>query len=307
MISPPLMGGFKPFGIPLQESKFVKLLFEGYEAIRLLDYKNYNQEDAAAEMNISRPTLTRIYEKARKTIAKAFVEGKGIFIEGGCVEFDKEWFKCKKCHKLNSTKKNIIIDNCGFCQSDELVHINSPNENQKNIKEDIMEREGGSCICLYCKEVQPHKEGIPCRSVECPYCGRTMIRKDSYHHELIKNQQKRNYTIAIPTDNRITISEHFGRASLYLIVEIEKGRVKKHVFHENKAQKMPPSKKHNFRNSDENLSIFNNCDYLLTKGIGNSMKSKLIEKDVKIILVIDDDIEMLIDEFIVNLQTTVLS
>lgn len=37
-----------------------------------------NQEQAAECMNVSRPTLTRIYEAARKAIAKAFVEGKAI-------------------------------------------------------------------------------------------------------------------------------------------------------------------------------------------------------------------------------------
>jgi predicted DNA-binding protein (UPF0251 family) len=34
-------------------------------------------------MAVSRPTLTRIYEKARRTIAEAFVDGKAIFIAGG--------------------------------------------------------------------------------------------------------------------------------------------------------------------------------------------------------------------------------
>ena len=38
-------------------------------------------------MNVSRPTLTRIYENARRTIAKALVEGKMIFIEGGNASF----------------------------------------------------------------------------------------------------------------------------------------------------------------------------------------------------------------------------
>ena len=38
-------------------------------------------------MNVSRPTLTRIYAKARKTVAEAFVEGKSLVIEGGSVDF----------------------------------------------------------------------------------------------------------------------------------------------------------------------------------------------------------------------------
>lgn len=36
-------------------------------------------------MGVSRPTYTRIYEKARRTIATALVEGKVIFIEVGII------------------------------------------------------------------------------------------------------------------------------------------------------------------------------------------------------------------------------
>ncbi len=68
----------------------VSLLFDEYEAIRLLDYEGMNQDQAALQMNISRPTLTRIYEKARKTIAQALVEGNMIVIEGGNVQFEKQ-------------------------------------------------------------------------------------------------------------------------------------------------------------------------------------------------------------------------
>lgn len=76
---PPPMEGFKPFGIPIQELEPVVLLFEEYEAIRLADYENLTQEEATQKINISRPTFTRLYDKARKNIAKAFIEGKAIF------------------------------------------------------------------------------------------------------------------------------------------------------------------------------------------------------------------------------------
>jgi predicted DNA-binding protein (UPF0251 family) len=79
----PPMEGFKPFGIPMRELETVILLYEEFEAIRLADYENLIQEEAAERMNISRPTFTRIYDKARKSIAKAFVEGKAIIIQGG--------------------------------------------------------------------------------------------------------------------------------------------------------------------------------------------------------------------------------
>lgn len=124
MEHPPLMQGFKPFGIPRKMLRSVNLLFEEYEAIRLLDYKGMTQEQAAVVMNVSRPTLTRIYEKARQTIAKAMVEGKMINIEGGNVQFDKEWYRCRRCFKLvGGLEKQHHCNDCDFPDSDELIPI----------------------------------------------------------------------------------------------------------------------------------------------------------------------------------------
>lgn len=64
--NPPLMQGFKPYGIPQNMLSSVSLLYDEYEAIRLLDYEGLNQDQAAARMNVSRPTLTRIYEQGRQ-------------------------------------------------------------------------------------------------------------------------------------------------------------------------------------------------------------------------------------------------
>lgn len=98
--NPPQMRGFKPFGIPLSHIETVKLTFEEYESIRLVNYDMLAQEKAAEQMNVSRPTLTRIYNKALKIIAQAFVEGKAIEIDGGNYEFEYDWYRCKKCYRL---------------------------------------------------------------------------------------------------------------------------------------------------------------------------------------------------------------
>ncbi len=122
--SPPLMLGYKPFGIPRRELDLVVLQYDEYEAMRLLDYEGLMQEQAAERMNVSRPTLTRIYENARRTIAKAFVEGKMIQIEGGNVEFSRQWFRCRECHKLIGGKENHVkCKNCLNFGGDELVEI----------------------------------------------------------------------------------------------------------------------------------------------------------------------------------------
>lgn len=123
---PPIMTGYKPFGISGNRLCSVTLQFDEYEAIRLLDYEGMNQELAAEKMNVSRPTLTRIYENARKTLATAFVEGKLILIEGGPVYFDKQWFRCKRCHKLIAGMGNHTkCSHCNCYGSDELIPVNA--------------------------------------------------------------------------------------------------------------------------------------------------------------------------------------
>lgn len=126
---PPLMKGFKPFGIPRRMLSSVSLLYDEYEAIRLLDYEGMNQDQAAVQMNVSRPTLTRIYEKARKTIAQALVEGKMIMIEGGNVQFDRAWYRCRRCYKLiGGLENHVQCKDCNTFSDEELIPINNPDK-----------------------------------------------------------------------------------------------------------------------------------------------------------------------------------
>ena len=122
---PPKMKGFKPYGIPPCKIETVILAFEEYESIRLVNYEMLSQEQASEQMNVSRPTFTRIYNKALKTIVKGFVEGKAIEIEGGNYEFDQDWFKCSKCHKLiQGLENHIKCKNCTVFGFSELVNLN---------------------------------------------------------------------------------------------------------------------------------------------------------------------------------------
>lgn len=123
--NPPMMQGFKPFGLPLCKLESVQLTYEEYESIRLVNYELLPQEQAAEKMNVSRPTFTRIYNKALLTIGTAFVEGKAILIEGGNYSLDKEWFRCKKCHKLiEGLDNHVRCANCDIFGQDELILLN---------------------------------------------------------------------------------------------------------------------------------------------------------------------------------------
>jgi len=128
---PPPMEGFKPFGVPMRKLEPVVLLYEEYEAIRLADYEKLTQEKAAQKMNISRPTFTRLYDKARKNIAKAFVEGKAIFIQGGNYVTDDYWYRCYNCHETMITMKPA--KHCRICDSDNIVQLNIKQGNAEEV------------------------------------------------------------------------------------------------------------------------------------------------------------------------------
>jgi predicted DNA-binding protein (UPF0251 family) len=67
--------------MPMCKIEAVFLKLEEYESIRLVNYNKLPQDQAAVQMNVSRPTFTRIYNNALEQIAKAFIEGKAIEIE----------------------------------------------------------------------------------------------------------------------------------------------------------------------------------------------------------------------------------
>jgi len=123
--NPPKMKGFRPFGMPSCVKASVMLKYEEYESIRLVNYEMLPQEVASKQMNISRPTFTRIYNRALKIIAKSFVEGKTIEIEGGNYQFDKEWYRCRKCYKLiQGIENHSKCKDCTAYGESELIKLN---------------------------------------------------------------------------------------------------------------------------------------------------------------------------------------
>lgn len=120
---PPVIKGMSVYGTRGRKSNEVVLHLEEYEAIRLLDYQNLTQEEAAVHMDISRPTLTRIYEEARNKVATAFVEGRGIIFRGGDICFDKNWFKCNSCKASFNIYDNDKTS-CPVCGSDDVTSLN---------------------------------------------------------------------------------------------------------------------------------------------------------------------------------------
>ena len=79
----PRAGGFTPQGC--EASGSVNLTYDEYEVIRLLDHMQMTQEQCAERMGISRPTVTRIYDEARRKVADMLVNSRNLTISGGDV------------------------------------------------------------------------------------------------------------------------------------------------------------------------------------------------------------------------------
>jgi len=116
----PNFSGFKPFGVQKVNDAEISLNFEEYEAVKLCDYELLTHAEASVLMNVSRPTFTRVYESARRKIAKAFVEASAICFEGGKVVFDTLWYKCDNC-KITFTISEGKLQECPLCHSTEKI------------------------------------------------------------------------------------------------------------------------------------------------------------------------------------------
>ncbi len=66
----------------------VRMTFDEFETIRLLDKEGLTQEQCAAKMEVARTTVTAMYDSARKKIAQMLTEGRSLVISGGNVRFN---------------------------------------------------------------------------------------------------------------------------------------------------------------------------------------------------------------------------
>lgn len=89
---------FKPAGIPGRVLDRIVMTLDEFEAIRLADAEGLQQEEAAAHMQVSRPTFGRILESAHRKLAQMLVQGLALHIEGGPVHTGP-WhgFACRSC------------------------------------------------------------------------------------------------------------------------------------------------------------------------------------------------------------------
>ncbi|MEM2907848.1 MAG: DUF134 domain-containing protein [Candidatus Hadarchaeales archaeon] len=67
-------------GAPIPRGEPIYLTFDEFEALRLVFYEGLLQEEAARRMGISRGTLWRCLESARRKLASMLVEGRTLIV-----------------------------------------------------------------------------------------------------------------------------------------------------------------------------------------------------------------------------------
>ena len=133
---------FKPAGVMMKQLEQVILSVDEFEAVRLKDFQEIEQIEAAKKMKISQSTFQRLLLSARKKIADAIVNGKAIKIEGG---------------NYKIARKGGFMQGRGRMRGFAAGPI-------------------GECVCIKCKHKLPHERGTPCYQIKCPKCGAQMTR-----------------------------------------------------------------------------------------------------------------------------------
>ena len=123
MLEPPHFEGYQPHGTSIEGKPPVILLYEEYEALKRADYYGMNHHEACRYMGISRSTFARIYENARRKIARALVETREIATSPGDVVFEEDWYLCKDCHARFTLPQTKRKEYCPSCQSNDLESI----------------------------------------------------------------------------------------------------------------------------------------------------------------------------------------
>lgn len=128
----PSCEGFTPLGYADDGicCRTVTMTVDEFEAIRLIDFLKLTQEECAARMQVSRPTVTNIYESARFKLADALVNEKQMLIGGGDYDIYCENKKTAALEEVNATMKiavtyenGRIFQHFGHCENFKLYQV----------------------------------------------------------------------------------------------------------------------------------------------------------------------------------------
>jgi predicted DNA-binding protein (UPF0251 family) len=123
VVAPPGFRGYKPYGNRQGTKAHIDLHYEEYEAIKLADYDLMNHLAASQLMGVSRATFARVYESARRKIARALVETREIRSVFGNASLDQSWFLCEDCKARFNIPDKDSGQQCPLCKSANIHSI----------------------------------------------------------------------------------------------------------------------------------------------------------------------------------------
>lgn len=155
----PMVTRFSPRKHPHSPGSAVLLLTEELEAIRLADFAELDQKDAAKKMKVPITTFQRTLYSARKKIADALIYGKAIEIKN---------------------REEVITmpggDGTGPDGTGPVGPGRGAGRGRGRQPGGYGFGPGGNCLCPSCNTKVPHQRGVPCYQMECPKCKTKMVR-----------------------------------------------------------------------------------------------------------------------------------
>jgi predicted DNA-binding protein (UPF0251 family) len=163
---------FKPAGVPARTLQWLRLALDEYEALRLADYEGLSQEEVAERLGVSRPTVSRILEDARRTVTEALVRGQALAIEGGPVQWAPGHGRGRHGRGWHNTEDEQMRAGQGGGGGASGARGAGRGRQGGNAQ-----GPGGNCVCPNCGAKAAHARGTPCYELKCPKCGAPMTRE----------------------------------------------------------------------------------------------------------------------------------
>ena len=112
--SSPRHRNFAPVACPSVDA--IEMDADEYEVLRLHDLEHLTQSEVAAQMLVSRPTVTSLLNSAHEKVADALVHGKPLQIRDGNCAVCEIGCACPPEKKATCTKKERCGASCRYEQ-----------------------------------------------------------------------------------------------------------------------------------------------------------------------------------------------
>ncbi len=180
---------FKPAGVPARTLQWLRLTLDQYEALRLADYEGLSQEEVAERLGVSRPTVGRILESARRTgrggprararpspsragrCAGGPAAGRGH----GPGRHGRAWDNTEDGSMRGG--RGEVVEGRRRKGRRWRRRTGSRQGSRPWPSGWLAQGPGGTCVCPACGETAAHVRGTPCTEQKCPKCGAQMTRE----------------------------------------------------------------------------------------------------------------------------------